>query len=61
VQFLLKMSWLMTVNTITEDIERHATGEEVRLPVLMAGVAIAGLSVLCWMPLLLPILSFLHH
>jgi hypothetical protein len=52
----------MSVNTlVTENIERNVRDEEGRLPVLTAGIAIFGLSLLCWAPLLLPVFSYLHH
>jgi hypothetical protein len=51
----------MNVSTVTADrIAQNTDGEAERLPVLTAGVAILGLALLCWLPLLLPILAFLH-
>jgi hypothetical protein len=52
----------MSVNTlVSEGIERNTGDEHDRLPRLTAGMVILGLSLLCWVPLLLPIYAFLHH
>jgi hypothetical protein len=52
----------MTVNTlVTENIGQAATGDADRLPPLTAGVVIFGLSLLCWAPLLLPVIALFHR
>jgi hypothetical protein len=52
----------MAVNTlVTESIEGHGTGKPDRLPALTAGMAIFGLSLLCWTPLLLLIVALVHR
>jgi hypothetical protein len=51
----------MNVNTVATDrIAQNPNGEAERLPVLTAGIVILGLALLCWFPLLLPILAFVH-
>jgi hypothetical protein len=52
----------MSVDAVTTERfrqENHAAEE--RLPPLTAGFAIVGLSLLCWVPLLLPLVAFLHR
>lgn len=52
----------MSVNSlVTERFvqERHDDAE--RLPALTAGIAIVGLSLLCWAALLMPLVAFLHY
>ena len=59
---LLIIGRVMSVNTlVSEGIERNARDENYRLPPVTAGMVILGLSLLSWVPLLLPIYAFLHH
>jgi hypothetical protein len=51
-----------TVNTfLAESIEERSADKSDRLPALTAGMAIFGLSLLCWMPLLLLIEALVHR
>jgi hypothetical protein len=52
----------MSVNTlVTEQLGQDRFTDAERLPALTAGFAIVGLSLLCWLPLLLPLIVFLHR
>jgi hypothetical protein len=52
----------MSVNALVTEGAGQATHREAeRLPALTAGFAIVSLSLLCWVPLLLPIVAFLHR
>jgi len=52
----------MSVNTVlTKRFGQEGHTEAERLPPLTAGFAIVGLSLLCWAPLLLPLVAFLHR
>ncbi|HUC12733.1 MAG TPA: hypothetical protein VL985_20245 [Stellaceae bacterium] len=52
----------MSINVLAaEQIEPGSKGEAERLPVLTAGLLIFGLSLLCWLPLLLPIIALVHR
>jgi hypothetical protein len=58
----LRLDRIMSVNTFaTGSAERHLSDVEDRLPAFTAGVVIFGLSLLCWIPLLLPVVAFFHH
>jgi hypothetical protein len=53
---------IMAVNTLaTDDMDQYRADQVDRLPPLTAGLAIFGLSLLCWLPLLLPALVLLHR
>jgi hypothetical protein len=52
----------MSVNTLaTQSLGEDQRADAERLPALTAGIAIFGLSLLCWVPLVLPFVAFLHH
>jgi hypothetical protein len=53
---------IMSVDTLAADrTEQHLHGGEERLPPLTAGIVVIGLALLCWVPLLLPIIAFFHR
>jgi hypothetical protein len=54
----------MSINTIVANrqmLRAEIADEDNRLAPLTAGFVIVGLSVLGWLPLLLPIIALAHH